>query len=192
MSTKRWGREEEEFLKDNYGKMTNRDLAEKFGVSAISIQRKLSRLNCIRQKQKKWEADEEAYLREHYLEQSDAELAKHFDVTATSIKRKLHRLKLSRSVRKSARKDSAKQGRTQSVARVSAPEATRKPDIRHRPDVSVYSMSDSYKVNQKVYHDFWKDEGVVKKVFKTAGGNRAILVDFDKLGERKLISEYTE
>lgn len=193
MSTKRWGKEEEEFLKKNFGKMTNRDLAEKFGVSAISIQRKLSRLNCIRQKQKKWEGEEEAFLRDNYLDMSDAELAKHFGVTATSIKRKLHRLKLSRSARKSNKKDTTGSAKTgTSSTRTSASDSSSRQEVKVRPDVTVYSMSDSFKVNQKIYHEFWKDEGVVKKVYKTDGGNNAIIVDFKKLGERKLISDYTE
>jgi Zn-dependent peptidase ImmA (M78 family) len=105
--TKRWTEEEEQYLREHFKKMTNTELAKKFGVTKISIQRKLSRLGLIRQQQKKWTTEEENYLIEHYETLSDHDLAEYFEVTVVSIKRKLNRLKLKRKKGKKNEKISA-------------------------------------------------------------------------------------
>ncbi|MGM0608515.1 MAG: hypothetical protein ACQESP_08855 [Candidatus Muiribacteriota bacterium] len=111
MSSKRWTKEEEDFLKANYNKMSNKQLAHKFGVTTISVQRKLSRLSLIRQVQKKWTSEEEKYLQKNFLYKNDAELAKKFKVTPIAVKRKLNRLGLKRSQRKKyIKKETSKSG----------------------------------------------------------------------------------
>lgn len=48
MATKKWTEEEEEFLRENYLKMTNAELAEKFGITKNAVQKKLARLELKR------------------------------------------------------------------------------------------------------------------------------------------------
>lgn len=47
MPTKKWTEEEEEYLKNNYNKLSNADLADKFNISKNAIQKKLARM-CLK------------------------------------------------------------------------------------------------------------------------------------------------
>jgi len=175
MSTKRWTKEEEKFLVDNYEKLSNKELSEKFQVSEIAIQRKLARLNCHRQKQKKWTKDDETFLKKNYMKYTDRELAERFSVSEVAVKRKLHRLNLSR-VQKRKEKNSS----TFSTS-VKAPKTSKQ-------NMDVYKIEKKeYHVNQKIFHQIWKDEGTVTKLFTTREGNNAMNVVFKRLGNKTLI-----
>jgi len=175
MSTKRWSKDEEKFLVENYQKLSNKDLAEKFDVSEIAIQRKLARLNCHRQKQKKWTKDDETFLKKNYMKYNDRELAERFCVSEVAVKRKLHRLNLSRvQKRREKSKGSTK-------VTVKTPRATRQ-------NMDIYKIDKKeYFVDQKIFHQIWKDEGTVKRLFRTREGNDAMDVNFKRLGEKTLI-----
>ncbi|MDD2714617.1 MAG: hypothetical protein PHW04_01855 [Candidatus Wallbacteria bacterium] len=182
MSTKRWTKEEEDFLELNFEKLSNKDLAEKFNVSEIAIQRKLARLSCHRQKQKKWTKEDEIFLKKNYMKYSDKELSDRFSVSEVAIKRKLHRLKLSRAQK---RKEKAETFKVKAAPIVKIKNETTR---IVKSNVEVYNIGKkNYELNQKIFHQIWKDEGVVKNLFQTREGNSAMLVDFKRMGEKVLI-----
>ncbi|HNY12047.1 MAG TPA: hypothetical protein PKK26_10700 [Candidatus Wallbacteria bacterium] len=253
MVVKRWTPEDEEFIIQNYSKLTNRELSDKFGVSAIAIQRKLARLKLMRQFQKKWTDEEEKFLREKYSEMSDKALAKVFNVTEISIKRKLARLGFKRNLRvKSAahasssaisrefpgkakiasgvsqkatkpkisavasigpRKNSGEKIVESKLAEIqAAPLAVKdliieaKEEFKTAPEKSLklngsvkthreekqYAASELYEIGDLIFHKAWADRGKVVKIIETSGGNRAIVVDFNKHGKRTLIEGIKE
>ena len=106
------------------------------------------------------------------MKYTDAELAERFGVSEISIKRKLHRLNLSR---------------------VHGKRNTHKVNISvekkgHSSKLEVYEITKaSYSENQKIFHQIWKDEGVIKQIFKTREGNMAMRVNFKRVGEKVLI-----
>lgn len=181
MPTKRWTKEEEQFLSDNYEKLSNKELADRFEVSEIAIQRKLARLECHRQKQKKWTKDDETFMKKNYMKFSDREMAEKFRVSEVAIKRKLHRLKLSRAQKRKEKCEPVRAAKTPTV-RV-------RPETRNiRTSVEIYNIQKtSYELHQKIFHQIWKDEGVIRNLFQTSEGNQAMLVDFKRLGEKILI-----
>jgi hypothetical protein len=50
-----------------------------------------------------------------------------------------------------------------------------------------YSPDKSYSIGDAIYHTEWDDIGWVRTREKTSDGSYAILVDFQRLGQRKLI-----
>lgn len=181
MATKRWTAEEEAFLQKNFEKLSNKELADKFDVSEIAIQRKLARLNCHRQKQKKWTKDDETFLKKNYMKYSDKELANRFSVSEVAIKRKLHRLKLSRAKKRREKPDSVTRSKTTTRRKSES--------IRsNKANIEVYTINkNTYELNQKIFHQIWKDEGTVKELFNTSAGNLAMRVNFKRLGEKVLV-----
>ncbi|MDD5091969.1 MAG: hypothetical protein PHQ23_13765 [Candidatus Wallbacteria bacterium] len=186
MPTKRWSAEEEAFLQEQYEDLSNKDLADKFNVSEIAIQRKLARLDCHRQKQKKWSKEDEVFMKKNYMKYSDRELARRFTVSEVAIKRKLHRLKLSRAKK---RKEKTEPVKNRPVIMMK-----KKPDIKPaKNNIEVYSIIKTvYELNQKIFHQIWKDEGIVKDLFHTKQGNNAMIVNFKRLGERVLVFGVSE
>lgn len=53
---KRWSKKEEEFLLSNYMKLSNKELAEKFGVTVVSVKSKLRKLGLSRKQDLKGKA----------------------------------------------------------------------------------------------------------------------------------------
>jgi hypothetical protein len=53
-----------------------------------------------------------------------------------------------------------------------------------------YSPEKSFSVGDAIYHSAWDDMGWVKTRDKTSDGCYAITVEFQKLGERKLIDSF--
>lgn len=56
-----------------------------------------------------------------------------------------------------------------------------------RSDCSEYRPQESYKVGQAIFHTEWDDVGKVISKERTSGGASAIVVSFERLGERKLL-----
>ena len=59
-------------------------------------------------------------------------------------------------------------------------------------DCSEYDPHSSYKVGQAIFHSDWDDVGKVMSKEKTSGGASAIVVSFQKLGERRLLENVVE
>lgn len=52
---------------------------------------------------------------------------------------------------------------------------------------TIYSPGLSFKVGEAVFHNEWKDVGKVLSKVKTSDGGQAIIVSFEKGGQRRLI-----
>ena len=62
--------------------------------------------------------------------------------------------------------------------------ASRKVDLK---ECTEYSPTKTYTVGESILHSEWSDVGKVKAKEKTSSGAQAILVSFEKLGDRRLI-----
>jgi hypothetical protein len=62
-------------------------------------------------------------------------------------------------------------------------ESIRKPE---RADCLEYRPENSYNIGEAIFHTEWGIGKVVSKQ-RTSGGDRAIVVSFEKLGERRLL-----
>lgn len=56
-----------------------------------------------------------------------------------------------------------------------------------RSECLEYRPQDTYKVGQAIFHSEWDDVGKVISKEKTSGGASAIVVSFERLGERRLL-----
>ncbi|MBM4168630.1 MAG: hypothetical protein FJ215_05680 [Ignavibacteria bacterium] len=56
-----------------------------------------------------------------------------------------------------------------------------------RENCIEYRAEKSYVIGQTIYHTEWDDMGLVTSKLKISSGVQAITVDFEKLGERRLI-----
>ncbi len=56
-----------------------------------------------------------------------------------------------------------------------------------REDASEYSPANTYTVGQSIFHSEWGDVGKIVSKEKTSRGESAIVVAFEKLGERRLL-----
>lgn len=177
---KRWTVEEEQFLRKSFDSIPNTELAKRFGVTVIAIQRKLSRLGCVRQKQKKWNGEEEEFLRKNFMRMNDDELASHFDVTSISIRRKLHRLGLSRLQEKKKIMKKTQINKRNIMSRINRKKKTKK------ELVDIYRTNKEYEIFQKIYHEIWRKEGTVKEIINS-GNIKMMLVEFEDIGEKKLV-----
>lgn len=166
MATKHWGREDEDLLKEKFKTLSNKELADFFGVSTIAIQRKLSRMGLIRQTQKKWTGNEEDYLKANYLKMRDRDLARYFDVSEIAIRRKLNRLGLKRNERK---EDSRKKSAVPRIVR------------------KEYSISVEYRIGDLIFHPVFNEEGKVLSKEVSESGLNVIIVEFCDRGVVKLV-----
>ena len=60
-----------------------------------------------------------------------------------------------------------------------------------REDASEYLPSNTYTVGQSIFHSEWGDIGKIVSKEKTSRGESAIVVAFEKLGERRLLENVT-
>ena len=60
-----------------------------------------------------------------------------------------------------------------------------------REDASEYSPANTYAVGQSIFHSEWEDLGKIVSKEKTSHGESAIVVAFEKLGERRLLENVT-
>jgi hypothetical protein len=56
-----------------------------------------------------------------------------------------------------------------------------------KEDASEYSPTSTYAVGQSIFHSEWGDVGKIVSKEKTSRGESAIVVAFEKLGERRLL-----
>lgn len=61
-------------------------------------------------------------------------------------------------------------------------------------DLKTYNPETIFSVGDRIFHSEWEDTGKVLKKIITSDGNHAILVAFEKLGERRLLEnlQHTE
>lgn len=56
-----------------------------------------------------------------------------------------------------------------------------------REDAKKYSPKEEYQVGDVIFHSVWDDVGIVRAKEVTSTGGRAIVVQFEKLSEKRLI-----
>ena len=61
-----------------------------------------------------------------------------------------------------------------------------------RSTATEYNPLNTYKVGDAIFHSEWDDVGKIVSKEKTSNGARAIVVSFEKLGERRLLESVTE
>ena len=90
----KWTLNEIQFLKDNYNKMTTKEIALKLNKTIVSIRHKKIRLKLIIKKM--WALNEIQFLKDNYNKMTTKELSKKLNRTTTAINSKLNFLKLKR------------------------------------------------------------------------------------------------
>ena len=63
-------------------------------------------------------------------------------------------------------------------------------DAKKKPDpgeCAEYNPGHTYAIGQSIFHHEWQDVGRIISKERTSGGARAIVVSFEKLGERRLL-----
>ncbi len=61
-----------------------------------------------------------------------------------------------------------------------------------RSSCSEYRPENTYNIGQAIFHSEWDDIGKIVSKERTSGGARAIVVSFEKLGERRLLESVVE
>lgn len=56
-----------------------------------------------------------------------------------------------------------------------------------RADAAEYTPEKTYRVGEAIFHTDWDDLGKIISKERTSGGGSAIVVSFEKLGERRLL-----
>jgi hypothetical protein len=56
---------------------------------------------------------------------------------------------------------------------------------------TVYTPGNTYSIGDAIFHTEWDDMGKIVSKERTSGGGRAIIVSFEKLGERRLLESVT-
>ena len=54
-------------------------------------------------------------------------------------------------------------------------------------DCTEYAPTKTYQLGEAIFHSEWSDVGKVKAKERTSSGGQAIVVAFEKLGERRLV-----
>lgn len=69
-----------------------------------------------------------------------------------------------------------------------APQSTSQKAAKLDPaSATVYSPVLSFKIGDSIFHNEWNDVGKVINKVKTSDGSQAIIVSFEKAGQRRLI-----
>jgi hypothetical protein len=55
-----------------------------------------------------------------------------------------------------------------------------------------YKPENTYNVGEAIFHSEWDDIGKIISKVRTSGGGRAIVVSFEKLGERRLMESVAQ
>ena len=79
MARRRWTEEDKQFLRDNYQKLTNKELAEHFNLTPGGIGYQLKRLNLKRNR--KWTSDKDSYLKNSYTKMINKDLAQELGIS---------------------------------------------------------------------------------------------------------------
>jgi hypothetical protein len=56
----------------------------------------------------------------------------------------------------------------------------------------IYNPETTYSIGERIFHNELNDAGKITKKIKTSDGSSAIMVNFEKLGERKLLENYKQ
>jgi len=68
-------------------------------------------------------------------------------------------------------------------------EAAKKID---KSSAAIYNPENTYQVGDAIFHTEWDDIGKIVSKELTSGGDKAIVVSFEKLGEKRLLEGIAE
>jgi hypothetical protein len=60
-----------------------------------------------------------------------------------------------------------------------------------RSACTEYHPENTYKIGQAIFHTEWDDVGKIVSKVRTSSGERAIVVSFERIGERRLLESVT-
>lgn len=60
-----------------------------------------------------------------------------------------------------------------------------------KEDARKYSPMEEYSIGDVIFHDVWNDVGIVRAKNTTSTGGNAIIVQFEKNNEKRLIENFT-
>ncbi len=206
---KKWSEREEKFLLENYAAMSDGELAEVFNVTRIAVKRKLARLGCrrnLRQKRQNGEVklkinkSGESKVtpglqnsRPNFLitKPSASVSVKKADAASNDSPSKPPKtLKtITRQIPQAAAKRFEPRRQAFTASAAAQPEAV--PAAIQAPAgvEKQYCCSKSYEIGELIYHSTWNDSGRVTKLIKTSGGHKAIVVEFNRGGQKILLCE---
>lgn len=75
-----WTAESEDFMRENFARLTNPQMAEALGEKLTSVRTKLYSLGLLKQEMEYWTAKQVKYLKRYYKKLGDTELAERFEV----------------------------------------------------------------------------------------------------------------
>ncbi len=61
-----------------------------------------------------------------------------------------------------------------------------------RTEAAEYHPEQTYRVGEAIFHSDWGDVGKIISKERTSGGGNAIVVSFEKLGERRLLESVVD
>lgn len=78
------------------------------------------------------------------------------------------------------------------VVLVSTDELNLQQDSNQQENYRIYSAEETYEVGELIYHTEWQDYGKVKKKEVSSSGYSIIVVEFEKLGQKKLVENFKQ
>lgn len=94
----RWSEAEEAFLRENFGKLTYGEIAEKLGRTKRAVCHKAFKLGFSADAYAPWKQEEVDFLRENFSSMSSLDLAVRLKKTVHAVRRKAHKLGLRRDM----------------------------------------------------------------------------------------------
>lgn len=89
---KKWTKEEEKYLEDNYEKLSFEEMAKNLCRTEVSVEGKVRRLGL--KSGHYWTEDEVQYLKDNYLDKTYEEIADKLNRKETAVRAKVYKLKL--------------------------------------------------------------------------------------------------
>jgi hypothetical protein len=65
-------------------------------------------------------------------------------------------------------------------------------DENSHANYRIYSATETYEIGELIYHEEWQDYGRVKKKEVSSSGYSVIVVEFEKLGQKKLVENFKQ
>ena len=83
--SKTWTKDDDKFLKNNYGKLINEEIAKRLGRTEKAIQLRVSKMGLRKNKSRKWTKEEDEFLKSNYGKLINKEIAKKLGRTEKAI-----------------------------------------------------------------------------------------------------------
>lgn len=94
-----WNEQEFEFLKNNYNKLTIKQIAKKLNKKDASVSYALKCLRLVKQPHRPWTYEDDKFIIDNYLSMTTKELAKHLNRTIPSIDSRKGKLGLEKFIK---------------------------------------------------------------------------------------------